>query len=365
MYKISKIYSFLFLISCISACKNQPEQTINPKIDNFNYGFFVLNEGTYGFGNATVSFFDKNSNQIKNDIFKQLNDGNYLGDQAQDMVVNDNKIYIVVQNSQKIVVVDAFSFKLLATIKSDWMKSPRYFKAISKSVAYVSDWELDGVCKINLITNKVEKTIKTGKDPEQMQVVDNKLFVCNSGYSFAGNEDQTISVVDLISETVIKNINIGIQPMEMVLDRSENMIIACRGKKVYTNQGEIDVQLSQESSFWKLNTQTFDAIQLQTFSQKEFWIDNLTFSNDKNWLYYSYGGSVFAKNITQNIDTKLFTKSIYTIQIDSENGNLVLGINQGYTSAGKIIRYQISGNKIIQPIDSATVGILPNAIVMK
>lgn len=365
MYKQSKKIFFLFLISCISACKNQPEQTINPKIDNFNNGFFVLNEGTYGFGNATVSFFDKNTNQIKNDIFKQQNDGNYLGDQAQDMVFYDNKIYIVVQNSQTIVVVDAFSFKLLATIKSDLMKSPRYLKAISKSVAYVSDWESDGVCKINLITNKVEKIIKTGKDPEQMQVVDNKLFVCNSGYSFVGNEDQTISVIDLISETVSKNINIGIQPMEMVLDKSENIIIACRGKKVYTNQGEIDVQLSQESSLWKLNALTFDAIQLQTFSEKEFWIDNLTFSNDKNWLYYSFGGSVFAKNITQNIDTKLFTKSVYTMQIDSENGNFILGINQGFTSAGKIIRYEISGNKIIKSLDSATVGILPNAIIMK
>lgn len=354
-----------FLSLCLITCKNQPENTISPIIDNFNNGFFILNEGTYGFGNASVSFFDKTISQTKNDIFKTQNNSKLLGDQAQDMVVFDNKAYIIVQNSQKVEVVDVFNFKQLATIKSELLKSPRYFVAASKSVAYISDWEADGVCKINLISNKVEKIIKTGKDPEQMQIIDNKLYVCNSGYSFAGNEDKTISIIDLNTENVIKNCEIGLQPMDIISDKSQNIIVACRGKKVYNNIGEIDSKLSQESSLWKLNTQTFETNVIHFFAQKEFWVDNLTLSNDKNWLYYAFGGNIYAKNLAQNTDTKLLSKNTYAMQIDLENGNLILAINQGFTSAGKILRYDIIGNKIIKIIDSSTVGVLPNKIVMK
>lgn len=356
----------VYFLLVLSACKIMPEQNPTEKIDNFNNGFFVLNEGTYGFGNASVSFFDKSAKAIKNDIFKLQNNGLYLGDQAQDMVLFNQKGYIVVQNSKKIEVVDILNFKQMATIKSDLISSPRYFLPISKTTAFVSDWDLDGVSKINLISNTTEKIIKTGRDPEKMQLVGNNLFVCNSGYGAIDNEDNTVSVIDIESESVVKNITVGWQPMDIVQDKLGLLWIGCRGKKKYDASGNIDAAKSEKSSLWKINSSTFEATLIFEFSERQSWIEKLTLSNEKQWLYYAYAGRIYVQNTTQNFSLNMFLdKKIYAMGIDSENGNLIVGIENGFTSAGKILRYDIFGDTFKKVIDSATVGVLPNKFVMK
>ncbi|TAG56824.1 MAG: hypothetical protein EAZ27_04145 [Cytophagales bacterium] len=359
-------YISIILVGLFFSCRQEPKVIKPTKVDSFNNGFFILCEGTFGAGNASVSYFDKSKNQIFNDIFKSNNEFP-LGDQAQSFSYFGNKIYIVVQNSQKIEVVDAFNFKLSNTIQSDLIGSPRYFVGATPTVGYVSDWQSNGVIKVNLSSGKAEQLIATGEDPEQMYLLDNQLFVCNSGYSSLNSKDSTVAIIDIISNQLISKINVGQRPEKLLKDFVGQLWVSCKGVKKYDDNGNIDPSKSSAGSFWVVNPISKMAIQKYVFSNTEFTPENMVFSNDKRWMFYTYEGSVYKSSLTTNafVPEKILTKSAYGLAIDAENGDLIVCIEQGYTSKGKIeIYYQSSDGSYLKK-EEQTVGILPNGILFR
>ncbi len=66
---------------------------------------YVLNEGTWGSNNASLSRVNLATGAIDNNVFSSAN-GRGLGDVAQDVVVNDGKAYIAVSFSNTVEVVN-------------------------------------------------------------------------------------------------------------------------------------------------------------------------------------------------------------------------------------------------------------------
>src|SRR5687768_13166931 len=71
----------LFTILMLSSCSDDPEP-VKPGAA----GFFVVNEGGYGNGNTSISFYDRATDQMINDVFAARN-GRPLGDQSQSMTM--------------------------------------------------------------------------------------------------------------------------------------------------------------------------------------------------------------------------------------------------------------------------------------
>ncbi len=347
-------------------CRQEPIQIKPIAVDNFNHGFFVLCEGTFGAGNASVSFFDKSTNVMYNDVYK-ANNNLFLGDQAQSFFYFGNKIYIVVQNSQKIEVVDARDFKKHATIQSDWLQSPRYFIGISENIGFVSDWQSDGVVKINLKTGNAEQLIPTGEDPEQMYLLDNQLFVCNSGYASVQGKDSTVAVIDIEKNQLIKKITVGKRPEKIVKDHKGQLWVSCKGIKKYDAKGEIDESKSSAGSFWRIDPSQMKSEFMYAIPKTSETPINMTISTNKKSIYYSSGGAIYKVNITQpNFEPKnILQKNAYGLGIDSENGHLIVCIEQGFTSKGMVERYFENEQGNLTKIDSYTTGILPNGVLQK
>ncbi|HRU17682.1 MAG TPA: hypothetical protein P5070_07520, partial [Bacteroidia bacterium] len=105
---------FLFL-ACVLvfSCKKDKPETITPSviISNSSGVVYITNEGNFQFGNAAISLYDKDSKNIIEDYYKQVNQVP-LGDVCQSMVYFNNKFYIVVNNSSKVMVVNAATFKI-------------------------------------------------------------------------------------------------------------------------------------------------------------------------------------------------------------------------------------------------------------
>ena len=217
------IFSSLFVISCK---KESPEDPIqNPA--GFSNGTFVINEGAFGSNNASISFISF-SGDLTSDPYFDVN-GTPIGDVLQSFTIVDNKGYAVLNNSQRIDVLDMITFEHKALIEG--FTYPRYFLPVGSEKAYVSDGNLDGTVQIvNLSTNTITGSIAVGKGPETMMKYGNHVFVCNSG---GWATDNTISVIDVLTDQVVQTLVVGDRPVDMCIDYLSNIWVICSGETLY------------------------------------------------------------------------------------------------------------------------------------
>ena len=108
--KIKKLITRIVIFSLLihTSCENESQDPIddtNPisVSKNFKNGFFVVNEGNFSWGKATLSFIHQDG-KVENNIYEKVNN-KVLGNVGQSMSIFNDKGYIVVNNSQKVEVV--------------------------------------------------------------------------------------------------------------------------------------------------------------------------------------------------------------------------------------------------------------------
>ncbi|MEA3316518.1 MAG: hypothetical protein U9R54_01010 [Bacteroidota bacterium] len=123
----------LAIIFFASSCDND-DNVIKGEFVN---GVFISNEGNFGAGNGSISFYSVKGDSVSNNIFSKLNN-RPLGDVVQSVKVFDNNAYIVVNASNKVEVVKYNDFVENGVITE--LSQPRYFAGISSDKAYVTQW---------------------------------------------------------------------------------------------------------------------------------------------------------------------------------------------------------------------------------
>ena len=182
-YRPTSFY-WLSLICFITAASCSDDDSVGPGITPTGQdGYFIVNEGLFNGANTTLSYYDRALDTVLNNVFETAV-GRPLGDQTQSMTVFDDRGFIVVQNSAKVEVINRDDFSWIATI-SDNIISPRYFLGIDATKGYVTDWGADGVSGtvnvIDLATYQVTKTIPVGQGPNQMVLLNGRVYVANNG----------------------------------------------------------------------------------------------------------------------------------------------------------------------------------------
>jgi YVTN family beta-propeller protein len=216
------VFSLLALgfVSCDSDDNNgtwtDPEVTTT--------GIYILNNGNWGANDAKLSYYNVDTKTVTADVFYNMNGEQKLGDLAQDMTVYGSRMYITVTGSNKIFITDR-SAKILRTIdpkNGDKPMEPRYTKTYNGKV-YVTT-QSGYVLRIDTTSMAVDKQIKVGSYPEQMTIVNNNLYVANSGQG----ADNTVSVVNLSTYTETK-IPVIINPEKITSDRYGNIYVISTG----------------------------------------------------------------------------------------------------------------------------------------
>lgn len=173
-------------------------------------GILVLNEGNFGQANASVTSYNPESGEVSQNRYENVN-GSPIGDVLYSATEIGDRLYLVVNNSSKIEVVDKETFTKIATIRIANEASPRELVKVSETKAYVTNLFGNSVSVINLETNEEVSTIAVGSNPEGIAVVDELAYVANSGF---GNGN-TISVINTSSDTVMRTITVGDNPLSI------------------------------------------------------------------------------------------------------------------------------------------------------
>ncbi len=325
----------------------------------FSNGAFITNEGAFGAGNGSVSYYSYAGDTLTNEIFKSVNNRS-LGDVVQSLTVYKDKAYIVVNGSNKIEVVTKNDFVEYGVIAD--LNSPRYFMPINSSKAYVSQWGDNSVKVIDLITLSVTKSIETGTGPEHLIYHNDNVYVANSG-GYAN--DNTISVINPLTDEVIKTITLeGDSPRDFIVDANNKLWVLCYGYIQY-DYTDWSVVSETASKLIRINPTTNEVEQTIVISETQH-PTCLETSRNGNNIFYG-GGYGFAGIYKMSIDditvpsTPLIDKYFYGFNINSQTGNIYALEAPSFTANGKLWRYEANGTEL----GSYEAGVGPNAANFK
>lgn len=352
----------LVLIGLTSACKKveSPEERTTSGAHPFAHGVFISNEGSYGSGTGTISFFDRTRNIVTNDIFEKVNN-RPLGNIVQSMEVINDKAFIVVNNANKIEVVNASDFKSIGSIKN--LEFPRYIIGGGNGKAYVSQWSSSGsIAVIQLSTLNLVKTIATADGPDRMLLAGNKLYVVNTG---GFGSDNRLSVINTQNDVFEKNIQIGDSPNSLVLDVNNKLWVLCGGKKVYEPAPSyaLDTAATTAGSLYRIDAVTGNIEMNISFSSKLNLPSNLCINNTKDLLFFNGGDGIYSMPISgSSLPTvPIVQKTFYGLGFDPIEKYIYAADPQDYQGKGVVYRYTETGNAV----DNYSVGIIPGNFLFR
>tara|TARA_R110002051_G_scaffold18968_2_gene53785 strand:+ start:720 stop:1775 length:1056 start_codon:yes stop_codon:yes gene_type:complete len=347
--KIRNVFFPLLIIGLSWSCSNDDEEIQEPMGDYAN-GILVSNEGPFSNGTGTVTFISEDLSVVNNGIYKMTNDED-LGNVVQSIGFTENEAFIVANVSNKINVVNRYTFEKIASI-TDGLNNPRYFIE-ANGKGYVTNWgdtadETDDfVAIINLQNYTVEGTISVILGPEAILAKDNTVYVAHQG---AWGQNNKVSVINTTSNELIKTLTVGDVPNSMQLDASGNLWVLASGKPAYTGDETAGV-------LTKINTGTNEvdnSFQFETTQHPS------SLNLDGGILYYRLGDTVFEQSLSAtslNMETVLEGVSFYTMVVN--NGRLY-GTDAGdYASNGTLTVYDLNTELTIKAL---TVGIIPGGI---
>ena len=212
------------ILSCKK--KKEPDQVSGFTLSN---GMLVLCEGLFQQNNSTLSWIDFNAGTTHNDIFSaQIGRG--LGDTGNDMIRYGGKLYVLVNVSSTIEVVNASTFteiQQIPMVQSGTAKQPRTMLPYNGKV-YITCF--DGFVDV-LDTNSLTITqrIPVGLNPEGITLANNLIYVSNSGGLNSPEMDSTVSIIDPSLNVEIDRITVGLNPGGIIADANGNVYVIARG----------------------------------------------------------------------------------------------------------------------------------------
>jgi len=218
------IFINLYLILTIVGCTSNPTSSTEGPPQTIK-GVYVLNEGGFMKNNASLTYYVPDSNKVYQDVFRAVN-GRPLGDVANDMKIFQGRGYIVVNNSNKVEVIDIGTNRSVGTINIGAGRSPRQIAFADVNKAYVTNLYDSSVAVVDLLTFSVTRTIQVGQNPEGIAIVQGKAYVANSGFG-SGN---TVSVIDVALDVVMKTVRVGDNPSFIAVDSDDDVYVLCTGR---------------------------------------------------------------------------------------------------------------------------------------
>ena len=223
-------FLFLLLFFLVSCKKNKINNSTSQNDDSIQLknGIMVLCEGLFQQNNSSISWIDLSKNTLDNLFFTKKTE-RLLGDTGNDLQSYGNKIYIVVNVSSTIEVLDRLTGKSIKQISMTTGTNSKQPRAIAfyGSNAFITCF--DGYVDV-LDTNSltISKRIKVGSNPEGLTVANSKLYVTNSG-GLNPTLDSTVSIVNLMSLEEVGKIVVGKNPGPILTDTQGDVYVVARG----------------------------------------------------------------------------------------------------------------------------------------
>ena len=193
------LLSFIILYSCANS---ETEQTLN------NRSFvFVACEGNFGASNGSIHIIDENG---------ETSSVNDIGDVVQSLEVFNNKLFVIVNNSHKIIAYDITEngLSLPGIEVSTNGSGPREMVIVNDNL-YFTNWNTNDVKILNLFNYTISDFISFEGKPESIIYDNNNLYVgiqLNNDYS----DSNLLYEINISSGEITNEFEIGYGPTSII-----------------------------------------------------------------------------------------------------------------------------------------------------
>jgi Domain of unknown function (DUF5074) len=206
------------------SCTRDPAGTESVIPPSSAKGVYIVNEGLFQHGDATLSYYDITSGTVFQRVFFSVNH-KMLGDVANSMCTRGGTGYVVVDGSAKVEIMDLRTNASAGTIDIGAGLSPRQLAFVNDTLALVTCLYDASVRLVNVRSRSLVQRIPVGPNPEGIAIAEGKAFVANSGLGLG----TTLSVVDLSTFTVSATLTIGDNPVAVAVDADGMIAVVCVG----------------------------------------------------------------------------------------------------------------------------------------
>ncbi len=323
----------LVLTLLAASCEKPVDPIEKPLIGE--EGIFILNEGGFGDNNASISFYNFKTKQVTDNLFLTANQRG-LGDVGNDLKMYGGKLYCVVNNSEVLEVINPNTMKSIKSLPLTG-KQPRML-AFHQNKAFLTCY--DGtVLRIDTTTLTIDGTLNAGNNPDGITLVNNQLYVANSGGYDYPVTSKSVSVIDPISFTEIKKIEVGIGPRFILGDDQGDLYVVCTGD--YGDHGP---------AFYRIASGSEEVTNLNLP------VINFTIHNQTAYLYHYdfYTGAMWIKVFnthTESVINENFIadgttiKAPYGVKVDPTNGDVYITDAIDFKTTGDLYCFSSTGNK--------------------
>lgn len=318
-------------------------------------GLFIVNEGNFMYGNATLSYYDPATRTVQNEVFARAN-GMKLGDVAQSMTVHGDLGWIAVNNSHVVFAIDLRTFREVGRITG--FTSPRYIHFVSDTKAYVTQIWDNRIYVIDPqryeITGYIECPGMSAENASTEQMVQLGDYVYVNCWSYQNR----LLKIDTRTDTVAAELEVGIQPTSIVADRNGKLWTITDGGTEGSPYGH------EAPALYRIDPASFTVEQMFRFrmgdAPSEIVIDGagatLYWINDDIWRMGVEDDRLPVRPFIESRGTLY-----YGLTVDPATSEVYVADAIDYVQNGIIYRYDTSGNQI----DSFYVGVTPGAFCWK
>lgn len=336
--------SLLSLVLLFQSCKDEP---VPAPTAAYGSGIFVVNEGPFQNGTGTITFINRSTGAVQQDVFNAANN-RPLGNIAQSMASFGTQGLIVVNNAEKIEVVDLKDFSSVH-LYSGFDLPSKILVAANTGKAYVTEWGSFGdpgrVTVLDLTNKAILKRITVGRFPNAIAFHNNRVYVAN------GN-DNTVTEISSSADTVLRTITVGDRPSGL-LSLGNQLVVLCSGHPSWAGT----------ETAGALATINGAQVNIVPFGAATDHPSNLAPHPNGNAVLFELNGAVYAQDLplgnSLGLGTPVINRGFYHLALDPASGGLLYGTDAGdFASNGWIYRYE--RNFALK--DSLPAGIIPGFI---
>lgn len=325
----------------LTSCSSDDDNGLSPEMPEGTYdlGYIIANEGNFGSPNASVSFIDADLSSVENSIFQAENPSETLGDVLNNIAFDDDYAYLIMNNSNKVVVVDRFNFQHITTLTEN-INLPR-FAEVEDGKLYIGNSQSKDIAIYNTSDFSYETSVSIDKPIEYIKAEDGFLYVQNAAFG-TGNE---ITVIDLNTNQITNTLSV--EGVLNSIDEEDGILYALHSEGIT-----------------KINMSTATEMETLPFVGDISSASKLTIED--GMLFFISGSNVYGYdlNVAELTDAPLFDTQVedeswfigYGFAV--EDGKIFYSDVNGFTEDSALRVYDFSG----ELLNTFTTGIGTNAI---